>query len=274
METLALDIGGHRTKWAIFRDGRVSDSGSYETPSEPRRILEPLSKRSPSAVAVAFAGFAHKGRIAFSPNLPKYQGFPLADLIQEETGALVVLDNDANLFTLGEARAGAGQGFRIVLGLTLGTGIGGGLVIDGRIYRGAGFALEPGHIVVDPDGPACNCGGRGCLEAMIGENAFSQRFGYGGAKEAFEAGDADAWKFYGDWLGIGIANLINILDPEAVILGGGISKAYDMFREATESAIAGQVVGWEKRNTRLICSALGDEAALWGGYFLAKDTGN
>ncbi len=274
MICLALDLGATRVKWATFSGDRISGSGAFPTPRRPEDIVNHLKGSVPSTIAVAFAGFARGGMIAFSPNLPEYQGFPLFEFLSRETGARVILENDANLFTLGEARLGAGRGGRIVLGLTLGTGIGGGLVIDGEIYRGAGFALEPGHTIVDPDGPACGCGNRGCLEAIIGEKPFCQRFGYESAKDAFDAKDTEAWDFYARWLGIGLANLVNILDPETVVLGGGITGAFELFEKTLRETLADNVVEWGRRKTRLARSALGDEAALWGGYFLAKGSGD
>ncbi len=274
MNCLALDLGATRVKWAVFQNGQKKDSGSFQTPSDPKELTPRLPKGRFSKIAVAFAGFAHQGRIAFSPNLPGYQGFPLSEFLSKETGAITILDNDANCFALGEALAGAGRGFTTVLGLTLGTGIGGGLVIRGEIYRGAGFALEPGHTIVDPDGPACGCGKRGCLEAFIGEKAFSDRFGYGSAREAWEARDSEAWDFYGYWLGVGLANLINILDPEIIVLGGGIAGAFDLFEKTLRETLAAGTVEWQRRKTGLARSELGDEAALWGGYFLAENTGN
>ncbi|MGC8894821.1 MAG: ROK family protein [candidate division WOR-3 bacterium] len=274
MSYLVIDLGATRIKWAVFLNDHIADSGSYPTPADPHEVLKPLMGMKPSTITIAFAGFACGGRIAFSPNLPGYQGFPLAEFLHGETGSKVILDNDANLFALGEVAVGAGKGFGVVLGLTLGTGIGGGLVIDGKIYRGAGFALEPGHMIVDPDGPVCGCGSRGCLESLIGERVFCQRFGYESAKDAFEAGDSEAWDFYGRWLGIGIGNLINILDPQAIILGGGVAGAFDLFERSITQAIAAIVVEWQRRKTRLVRSELRDEAALWGGYYLAKASGD
>jgi len=274
MSCLILDVGGKRTKWALFRGGKMVDSGAFPTPRKPDELAGQLKEMKPSVIAVAFAGFAHQGKIAFSPNLPEYQGFPLAEFLSRETSARVVLDNDANLFTLGEAKRGAARGARTVLGLTLGTGIGGGLVIDGKVYRGAGFALEPGHMIVDPNGPPCGCGNRGCLESLVGEEAFCARFGYASAKEAFEAGDEKAWDFYGYWLGLGIANLLNILDPDAVVLGGGVAGATELFEKPMIAAIARGTVEWKRRKTRLARSELGDKAALWGGYLLAENPGD
>lgn len=274
MKTLALDIGGRRTKWGVFREGKMAESGAFPTPRSPEELVKRLREDEYSAIAIAFAGFAHEGRIAFSPNLPEYQGVRLADILSRETGARVILDNDANCFALGEAKRGAGQGARSVIGLTLGTGIGGGFVIEGKLYRGAGFALEPGHTTVDPDGPPCACGNRGCLESFIGERAFCERFGHASARDAFEARDREAWDFYGHWLGIGLANLINILDPEVVVLGGGITGAFEMFQRPMMAAIESRTVRWERRKTRLARSELGDEAALWGGYILAENPGD
>jgi glucokinase len=274
LRVLALDIGGSRTKWAVFQGGEMVESGAFPTPQDPDALLRSVRGKEAHRIAVAFAGFAHEGTVAFSPNLPEYQGVRLVDLISRETGARVILENDANCFVLGEALRGAGRGAICVLGLTLGTGIGGGLVIDGRLYRGAGFALEPGHTIVDPDGPPCACGSRGCLESLIGERAFCARFGYPSARKAAEAKDEKAWDFYGHWLGIALANFINILDPDAVVLGGGVAGAIGLFWSSMMAAVESGTVQWKMRKTRLVRSELGEHAALWGGYILAENPGH
>ena len=157
------------------------------------------------------------------------------------------MENDVNCFTLGEALVGAGKGAETVLGITLGTGVGGGIVIDGRIYRGAfGAAGELGHMTIKFDGPRCSCSSFGCLEEYCSERFFLKK---GGLPQKFyddaEKGDKKALKIYneyGKYLGIGLANVINLLDPEVIVIGGGIANAYKLFVKEMEKEIRKRVI--------------------------------
>jgi len=282
MDCLSLDIGATRTKWALFRQERADQNpsivgaGAIPTPSDPGELMAGLRALgiTPDRLAAAFAGVVSEGRVIFSPNLPAYGGFPLESGLSDSVGIPALVANDADCFTLGEALHGAARGLRTVVGLTLGTGIGGGMVVGGEIHRGAGFAGEAGHMVIDPDGPVCGCGRHGCLEALLGEGRFASRFGYRSALEAYEAKDAEAWDFYGTHLGIAVANLVNFLDPDAVVLGGGVSAGWDLFSPSMLAAIQKGVVAFELRKTAFLRSELGGSAGLWGGIVLASRTGD
>ena len=275
MEVLAVDVGGTRTKWGLFKNEKLVESGAQPTPPDPRELMELMaSLPRADSLAVAFAGFLHQGAIAFCPNMPRFQGFALKHELEEVLGLPVVVANDADCFTLGEAVFGSGKDAETVLGITLGTGVGSGIVVNKRIFRGAGFAGEMGHISVDPNGPGCNCGRKGCLEAFIGEKHFAARFGYASAKQAYQARDESAWNFYGEKLGAALADAVNLIDPGLVVIGGGVSAAFDLFEKAMLKQLETGVVAYESRGIRVVRSSLGSAAGLYGGFALVSQNGN
>lgn len=181
-----------------------------------------------------------KGTLPRSPNLPGWAGLPLKDILKKATGLPVCLANDANAAALGESFFGAGKNSKNFIYITVSTGIGGGIVIDGKLYEGSGFAAgEIGHMSLVPDGARCNCGKRGCLEAYASGTAVANffrksRFKTNERVTAREVGAAaregnklaiESYQCAGYYLGIGIANLLNILNPEKVVIGGGVLKS-------------------------------------------------
>ena len=204
-----------------------------------------------------------KGVVYVAPNLG-WRDVPLKASLEALLGVPVFLDNDANLAAWGEFVYGAGKGMRNLVYITVSTGIGGGLVFGGRLYRGAGYgAGEIGHITVLPDGPRCHCGNRGCLEALASGTAVAReakeliaRGGgqgilalAGGAVEAVTAktvglaaaqGDAEARELFVNaarWLGIGVAAVLNLLNPEVVVLGGGMMRSAALFWETLQDEV-------------------------------------
>lgn len=197
----------------------------------PKKILG-IGVGCPGAVDSA------KGTLPRSPNLPGWAGFPLRRVLEKATGLAVFIANDANAAALGESVFGAGKRSRDLIYITVSTGVGSGIIINGQLYEGAGsVAGEIGHISIVPEGKKCACGQRGCLEAYASGTAIagsyqdSKKKKVAGAKEvglAARAGDKLAIKSYqkaGYYLGIGIANLLNILNPEKVVIGGGVLRS-------------------------------------------------
>ncbi len=235
------------------------------------------------------------GRIVESTNLPLHD-VPLRDLLQERFGLPVVIDNDATVACLGEHRFGAGVGAGEMLMLTLGTGIGGGIICRGRPYRGfSGAAAELGHMVIDVHGPRCSgtCPASGCLESFcsgsaIGAAAVAQAqakpdSALGRALAAGEAvdgplltrlaraGDGDAVALYeriGTLLGVGIANLVNIFNPELVVVGGGVAAAGDLLLEPARRQVARQALRPQRDEVRIVPARLGEDAGLVGAAAL------
>jgi glucokinase len=241
------------------------------------------------------------GHLRFAPNLPEGQGVDWSELIGARLPRhRVLIENDANFAVLAEHRLGAARGYRHVVMVTLGTGIGGGLVVDGKVELGsAGFAGEIGHMVVDPAGPPCPCGRRGCWErfasgAGLGvrarEAALAGRLGQvvkiaGGDPESVRGEDVSAGAAAGDpearrvieevgwWLGFGLANLACVLDPECFVLGGGLVHAGDPLLQSARAAFAELVEGGTRRPLAVIVPAAFDERAGAVGAALAARQG-
>jgi fructokinase len=206
-------------------------------------------------------------------------GRPLADDLTARLGLAVRLENDANCFALAEARLGAGRGHRLVFGVILGTGVGGGLVIDGALWSGPQhLAGEWGHTLLDPAGPACYCGQRGCVETLLAGPALAAAYRTAGgpdddaagvaaraaAGDALAAGVLDAWL---ERFGRALANVIDVLDPDVVVVGGGLSNLAPLYDRGRE-AVARRVFN-DELTTPIVPNALGDSAGVIGAALLA-----
>jgi glucokinase len=253
------------------------------------------------SIGIGVAGFIdfQRGSVTESPNLPLVD-LPLRDIMEKRFETTVVVDNDANAAALGEALLGAGKGSDYVVHLTLGTGIGGGIVIGGRLLRGCvGTAGEPGHMVICEEGPRCTCGGRGCLEAMAGGWAITARVRELSRKgvaspmleefrkdpERFSArnigmhadgGDRFALsilKDAGRHLGVGIASLVNIFNPDVVTLSGGLMGSFEHMRESMLISFEAQSIAASRKSVQIVASTLGDDAGPVGAALLPSAPG-
>jgi glucokinase len=249
---LGVDLGGTNIKYAVIEiDGSnikevVKDQIATEAKNGPEHVTDRISnliKRIDGempidGVAVAVPGiFNHDtGEILLFPNLPgAWENFPFTKKLSEATGKSIALINDARAFCLAESTLGAGRGHRFVACIVMGTGVGGGLVIDGKVHEGATRgAGEIAHQVVAPDGPVCGCGTRGCVEALTSSAAISAMANTNTPEEAYErakAGDEKAiaaFRSAGKWLGIALANVNAVFSPEVFIVGGGVAQAGDL----------------------------------------------
>lgn len=235
------------------------------------------------------------GTILATPNMPGWNGVCLKEILGKEFGLPVVIDNDANAAALGEKKFGAGKEVNDLFYFTVSTGIGGGLIIDGRIYHGASFdAAEVGHMTILPDGPRCGCGKLGCLEALASGTAIARR-----AKEKIKgnpaslilklAGDeieaitakvvAEAaskgdklatliWEEAARFLGIGVANVLNLINPQMVIIGGGVAKAGELLFKPVRESAAREAFGRTFESCKIVPSALGDMVGDFGAISL------
>ncbi|HWH31330.1 MAG TPA: ROK family protein [Egibacteraceae bacterium] len=308
---VGVDVGGTKTVGGVVgADGTVRVRARVPTPPQGgdavtdaiAALVADLWRQAggaPLPVGVGAAGvFDRSGVLRYSPNIPGWDEVPLAARLSEALGVAVRADNDANVAAWGECRAGAARDIEgTVVMLTVGTGIGGGLVQDGALVRGAhGMAAEFGHIVVAEGGPLCGCGNRGCLEALASGTAIgrtaAQRLaaGHGSALAgegsaptgksvtlAAQAGDELATAVLaecGFWLGVGIASLVNALDPDLVVVGGGAMQAGEMLLGPAREAAAARVIGGAHRQpTPVVAAALGDDAGLVGAALLALEAG-
>ena len=224
-----------------------------------------------------------RGVVHSMVNVPGWHEVPLARLLERRLGCRCLVDNDVNLFTLAEWRFGAGRGAGQLVGLTLGTGVGGGLIMNGTLYRGAcGAAGELGHMVVDPRGPRCGCGRRGCLETLVSAPAvvrLAQRtMRRRGARltsqlvgRAARAGDSQArrvWIEIGRRLGVGLANIVNLLNPDCIVIGGGVANNWTLFAPTLIRTLRAEAMEVPMEAVRVVRGRLGDHAGIVGGAVL------
>jgi glucokinase len=310
--TIGLDVGGTKVAAGVVDEhGKIVEKLKRPTPSaDGERILEVIAavvaelcgRHAVRAVGLGVAGWLDETRtvLRFSPHLPWREDATLIQRLQVLTGLPVTMDNDANASLWGEVRFGAAQGERHVVMLAVGTGIGGALVLDGRLYRGRwGMAGEPGHYRVVPDGRPCACGNRGCLEQYASGNAlvaqarelagrapsYAARLlelgggrpeGIGGPQvtQAAQEGDPaalDCFAFVGAWLGQGMADLAAILDPGCFVIGGGVSDAGELLAGPARAAFQRALTGRGHREFAEIRTAeFGADAGLVGAADLAR----
>jgi len=227
------------------------------------------------------------GMVHSSVNMLPLNGFNLAAYVETRIGLPTVCGNDANVIALGEQRFGAGRTFSSCLVVTIGTGLGSGLILNGRLWTGhGGFAAEFGHITVEPDGYPCPCGNRGCLEQYASAGSLV-RFAREGMHETAatslsaekvaelaRTGDVaalSAFERLGYWLGIGLASLTNTLNIQAVIIGGGVSASFDLLLPALRRTIQQRCFPEIFAGLVIEKARLGDDAGLLGGAALAGD---
>ena len=331
---LGVDIGGTFVKVALVGPGpavleraRLSMDPAEPPESLLRRLsgsvsdLEALVEGSPALpVGVGCAGLidAGAGVVKTSPNLPLWQdvpvvaallaglacsdGRPRAASARDGGGpSAVVLDNDANVFSFAEGFYGAAKESADAVFVTLGTGVGGGLKLGGRLYTGScGFAGEIGHTTIDPDGPVCACGNRGCLESFVGSVGIVRRarriieeegrqdewlrrgllsldcLTVKDVGRAAEAGDGLAIRVFGEvgeYLGVAVANVINLLNPEVVVLGGGVSGAGEPLFSAVRSTVLRRALGPSSKCTRIVPALFGEDAGVIGAAMKAASAG-
>jgi glucokinase len=287
---LGLDLGATNLKWAVVEH----DDGAWTTVARdhvPTRVMADPEAVPDSVVAqlaeIAVAAVSASGPVLsigigipglydmatgsarFLPNIPgPWAGHPVAGPVAAATGVAAHLINDARAFGLAELRLGAGQGASSMVGLTLGTGVGGVFAVDGRVYLGHdGTGGELGHQTIDPDGPWCGCGNRGCVEAYARADQIAAACGTATPEEAVRAaraGDPRALAGLADvgrYLGIGIANMIAVITPDRIVIGGGISAAGDLLFEPIWAEIRRRVHITSLESVTLVAAQLG----TWAG---------
>ncbi len=286
-EVLGIDLGGTAIKLGRFlEDGTCLQSLSLPTPQPalPIAVFETLMQGIHSlktdhciAIGIGTPGPSDKtGRIAkLAINLPEWVNIPLADCVEKETNLPTTLSNDANCAGLGEAWLGAGRRFQNFILLTLGTGVGGAVFLNGELFTGLqGAGGELGLISINFDGPICNSGNRGSLEQYVSLQGIRRETGKEGLElaELAEKGDPEAlafWQHYGQLLGVGVANLVYILTPEAVILGGGLSASAKFFLPAMVTELNQRVLSPSRENLAIAVAELGNNAGMLGAAKLA-----
>ena len=305
---IGVDLGGTNTRTALVaRSGDILEKQKEETLAAEghEKVIAKLIRnidrqranadqygRRVAAVGVGAPGVIHEqtGVVVKSPNFPDWNDLPLKQILERELKLPVFIENDANAAALGEQWRGAAKNIRSMIFLTLGTGVGGGIVLDGRIWHGAdGMAGEVGHMTIIPDGRTCGCGNRGCLEMYASSRGIVMTFKAMCAGEHLDVEDRQeitsaqiyqaarngntmahlVMKDMGRYLGIGIANLINIFNPEMVVIGGGVKDAWDLFVDATREEVRKRAFAYTAERTKIVPSMLGDDAGTVGAAAVA-----
>lgn len=288
-EVVGIDLGGTSIKIGRFApDGRCTKHFSIPTPqpSTPEAVLDAMVKGISQIVSdfsklqgigVGTPGPVDgSGRVArLAINLDGWKDIPIAGWLQSKTGLPTILGNDANCAGLGEAWLGAGRHHQNLILLTLGTGVGGAIIINGQLFTGAqGTAGELGLITLKPSGPVCKSGNRGSLEQYTSAQAIRRDTGIepGEWGQRAAAGDPEAiefWQKYGRYLGVGLTSLIYVLTPELIILGGGISASSDYFLPAAQKEIDERVLFPSRQGIKIVTAELGNRAGMLGAAKLA-----
>ncbi|ANS78211.1 Putative sugar kinase [Serinicoccus hydrothermalis] len=309
-----MDIGGTKIAASAVSDGKILEQALRETPAQApddivaavgdvvRELQERLGEDRPvEAVGVACAGFIDRSGdvVVFAPNLA-WRDEPLRARLEEATGLPVVLENDANAAAWGEFRFGAARDVEEMVLITLGTGVGGGIVVDGELVRGShGMGAEVGHMRMVPDGHRCGCGNKGCWEVYASGSALvreARDLVAGGSPHAGALADAcggdpkelsgvlvttvaqegdpaaqELLEDVGRWAGEGLASLAAILDPGLMVIGGGVSAAGDLVLAPARRAFARNLTGRGHRDvTPVVLAELGNDAGMIGAADLAS----
>lgn len=306
----AADLGGtHLRAATVDERGKIHFRSKQNTPqgTDPKQIVEAIvaavreyraaignAADGLKAVSLVVPGTVkvEDGTVVKAPNLPCLDGFPLASTLTEELGLPAILENDANAAAVGEMWQGAARGCRTIICVTLGTGVGGGIILNGELWRGVdGAAAEIGHMCVDPfGGVACTCGSRGCLEVFASATAIvrmtreaSPRYPHSvlnattecTAESIFAAGlqgdelALEIFRRMGMYLGIGLANLINILNPEMIVIAGGVVNGWDLFEKHMLQQVEERAFPLLAARVKIERAQCGDDAGLLGAARLA-----
>ncbi|NTV29370.1 MAG: ROK family protein [Candidatus Omnitrophica bacterium] len=297
---VGVDVGGTNVKLGVV-DGRAqvlarSAFSTKEYIQSPSRLIMAISRavielckvadiprKDVQGVGIGLPGLVdvQAGVIRVLPNIPGWKDVPLKKVLEGKLGLPVQVENDVNMITLGEWQYGAGKGIQNLICMTLGTGVGAGLILNNDIYRGPGFAAgEIGHAPLNEDGPACGCGGYGCYERYVG-NKTLQKW----AAEVFDQKDVTLeevsrramqgkkkalrfWQEVGEKVGVGLVGPVNILNPECIIIGGGVSRSFEFIAPAVRKVIARRAMRTQADMVKVIRARLDDDAGLIGAKVL------
>ena len=307
MNAVGVDVGGTKIAAGVVTpEGKILDETRYPTPHSPERLVGSIARAveevsdglEVGGVCLAVPGlvFAQENKVVFSPNLRAIEGIPLKDELRPRVGAPLTIENDANAAAWGEFRFGAGSEVDHLVFLTLGTGIGGGVITHGLLLRGAqGSGGELGHVTVQATGPRCACGNRGCLEALASGTAIGRRgrevaIEYPGSAlgrlairrrvlgedvtDLARQGDELALSVLdeaGRWLGIGLAGFVNIFNPEVIAVGGGAMEAGELILEAARAEVHLRARPPSRDLVEVKEATLGPESGVLGAAALARD---
>lgn len=281
MNTLAIDIGGTKFTLALFEGNRMilRESRATDRAGGPAAMLTSIEEivhgwRAQHPIhrcGIGFGGpvnFAEQA-VFLSTHVAGWDANPLVETIQRISGAPAIMDNDANVGALGEGFHGAGKGQRPLFYMTLSTGIGGGILTEHGVFRGAdSYAGELGHITIRPDGPACLCGSQGCFERLCCGLWLERDYG-SPAHVLLE--DPSFVENYVVNLALGLKSAIMLLNPARIVIGGGISKAGPKLFDPLRRELRRQITNWSRARIDVVPASLGDDSVLYGALELSKE---
>lgn len=300
---VGVDIGGTNIKVGLVgpaanvidRTGFATKSFSLDQKTLINAIVDyieviisknGLVKSNIRGVGVGLPGLIDtpRGIVQFLPNIPGWQDVPLKKDLESKLGIPVFLENDVNLIALGEWRYGAGQDVQNMICMTLGTGVGSGLILDGKLYRGPGFvAGELGHVPLNEDGPACGCGGYGCLESYVGNKQLVERaqqitkdkeITLEKMNALAKKGDTAALDFWRDTaahIGNALVGVVNMLNPERIVIGGGVASNHEFLFETINAVISKRAMKTQASMVKIVLAKLGNDAGILGAQVLVHE---
>lgn len=273
-QSIGIDIGATKIMFGLMKNQKLIKKRKIKTPKTKAKLVQEIKKNLKAflnpgikKIGLGIPGILDykKKKILICPNLKYLNNFNLAKLLEKEFKIKVIIENDANCFTLAEALLGAGKNKNVVLGITLGSGLGAGLVINKKIYHGSLEEDEEiGHQTIDPNGYKCSCGKKGCLECYASAKFFKRKgFSSRALLEKARQKNKKALKIFrefGEHLGMGLKDPTNIIKPEIIVVGGGISKAWPYFLKEMEKEL--------KKQTKIEISKLGETAGAIGAALI------
>jgi glucokinase len=295
LPVLGLDVGGTYVRFALALDHCIIASRKCTWPAgltpedevhfitdEALKLAYENESSTLGAVGISLAALVDRdGSVVQWPNRPTWRGLKVRALLEEKFGVPVAIEDDANTAALAEYTFGAARGYQHVLVVMVGTGVGAGLILNGRLFRGLrGWAGELGHVVMLPEGPECSCGHRGCLQMLVSGRALERSaidHGLVGARELAQAAEQgkvwaiEAVEASGRWLGLAVANVVTLLDLEAVVVGGGVSALGRQWWHALNGALRANILNSQHREIELRRTELADTAGLLGAVSLAHN---
>jgi glucokinase len=302
--TIGVDIGGTNIKLGLVNSrGKIVGRHTFGTKNHTKRpqdliqvLIEAIEflmakykilRKDLAGIAFGLPGLVdpQSGVVQFLPNIPNWKNIPLKKIVEQRLKIPTFLENDVNMITLGEWKFGAGKGFANMICMTLGTGVGGGLIFNNALYRGEGFAAgEIGHMPINEEGPACSCGGVGCLEQYVGNKTTVPlvRKLFGDNSLSFPdvyplavAGNTKALKFWeevGRHLGNGLVGVVNLLNPRLIVIGGGMSNNLRFMKKTIEKTIHQHSMPVQAKMVKIVRAQLGDDAGIIGAHVLVKES--
>ena len=301
--TIGVDVGGTNIKLGLVgRSGRIVTRAFLDTKSfykSKKKLInaivgeihdlikeEKLVSKDILGIGLGLPGLidSKRGIVNFLPNIPGWKNVPIKNIIHEKLRIPTVVDNDVNLITLGEWKFGAGKGYKNLMCMTLGTGVGGGLILNGALYRGEGFvAGELGHMPLNEKGPDCSCGGSGCFEYYVGNGYLLKK-----AAKIFknkniqlpdvsylaEQGNMRAIQFWEETathIGNGLVGVVNLLNLRLIVIGGGVSNNYRFLGKTIRAVIKRRAMKVQSKMVKTVRAKLGDDAGIMGAQVLVKE---